>query len=120
MPKLHVVILTVEERQQLRTLLRRDATTAWQQRRARLLLAAETRPDNPAQTDAAVASAVGVDPRTVARVRAEFTRYGLARALGGRQRVFPPRRKLDSAQEAQVVTLACSTPPPRLSCCAWR
>jgi hypothetical protein len=112
MPRQHVVVLSAEERARLRSLLRRDATTAMQQRRARILLAAETRAGYPVQTDVAVATAVGVDARTVARVRAEFARSGLERALAGQRPVFPPRRMLSSAQEAQLVTLACSTPPP--------
>ena len=112
MPKQHVIVLSPDERQRLRALLRRDATTARQQRRARILLAAETRASYPAQTDVAVASAVGVDARTVARVRAEFARFGLERALAGQRPVFPPRRLLSSAQEAQLVAVACSTPPP--------
>jgi hypothetical protein len=112
MPKQHLVVLSPAERQHLRALLRRDATTALQHRRARILLAAEARPGYPVQTDLAVATAVGVDARTVARVRAEFARSGLERALSGRPRVFPPRQMLDSAQEAQVVSLACSAPPP--------
>jgi transposase len=111
MPRQHVVVLSPEERDRLRSLLRRDATTAMHQRRARILLAAETRPGYPAQTDVAVATAVGVDARTVARVRAEFAQFGLERALAGRRRRFPSRTKLDSAQEAQVVMLACSHPP---------
>jgi hypothetical protein len=112
MPRQHVVVLTPEERDRLRTLLRRDATTALQQRRARILLAAETRAGYPAQTDVAVATAVGVDARTVARVRAEFARDGLERALAGQRPAFPSRRMLSSAQEAHLVTLACSSPPP--------
>jgi hypothetical protein len=112
MPRQHVVVLTPEERARLRTLLRRDATTARQQRRARILLAAETRCGYPVQTDVAVATAVGVDTRTVARVRTEFARFGLERALAGQRPVFPPRRLLSSAQEAHLVTLACSSPPP--------
>jgi len=112
MPKQHVVVLSPEERSRLRGLLRRDATTAMQQRRTRILLAAESRAGYPAQTDVAVATAVGVDARTVARVRAEFARCGLERAVTGRARVFPPRHLLDSAQEAHLVTLACSSPPP--------
>lgn len=111
MPRQHVVVLTPEERARLRTLLRRDATTAMQQRRARILLAAETRAGYPVQTDVAVASAVGVDTRTVARVRAEFARFGVERALVGQRRVFPSRRLLSSAQEAHLVALACSSPP---------
>jgi transposase len=112
MPRQHVVVLTPEERSRLRTLLRRDATTARQQRRARILLAAETRAGYPAQTDLAVATAIGVDARTVARVRAAFARDGLERALAGQRPIFPPRRLLSSAQEARLVTLACSAPPP--------
>jgi hypothetical protein len=53
-----------------------------------------------------------VDRRTVARVRAEFSRYGLERALCGRRPVFPPRRKLSDLQEAQVLVLAQADPPP--------
>lgn len=111
MRKQHVVVLTPEERARLRALLRRDATTALQQRRARILLAAETRSGYPVQTDVAVALAVGVDPRTVARVRATFARYGLERALQGRPRVFPSRTLLDSAQEARLTALACGPAP---------
>jgi hypothetical protein len=101
MPRQHVVVLSPEERDRLRALLRRDATTALQHRRARILLAAESRAGYPVQTDVAVATAVGVDARTVARVRAAFARDGLERALSGRQRVFPPRRMLDSGQRAR-------------------
>jgi hypothetical protein len=104
MPRQHVITLSPEERDRLRALLRRDATTARQQRRARILLAAETRAGYPVQTDVAVATAVGV--------RAEFARDGLERALAGQRPVFPPRRLLSSAQEAHLVTLACSRPPP--------
>ena len=66
----------------------------------------------PGQTDATVAAATQVDARTVARVRAEFVQHGLERALCGRRPVFPPRRKLSDVQEAQVLVLAQSDPPP--------
>jgi hypothetical protein len=107
----HLVVLHLEERQRLQALLRRSRTTALQQRRARILLAADVGGDRPAQTDAAVAAATQVDPRTVARVRAEFVQQGLERALCGRRPIFPPRRKLSDAQEAQVLVLAQSEPP---------
>jgi hypothetical protein len=106
------VILRPAERDWLQGMLRRSATTALQQRRARILLAADVGAGRPAQTDAAVAAATQVDPRTVARVRAAFAQHGLERALGGQPRVFPPRRKLSPVQEAAVLVLAQSDPPP--------
>jgi hypothetical protein len=108
----HLVRLLPADRERLHALLRRSATTALQQRRARILLAADVGDDRPAQTDAAVATACEVDARTVARVRAEFAQHGLERALAGRRPVFPVRRKLSPVQEAQVLTLAQSDPPP--------
>jgi hypothetical protein len=107
----HRVVLTPTERQQLQRLLRRSSTTAIQQRRARILLAADVGGNRPVQSDSTVATATWVDPRTVARVRAEFVRYGLERTLTGRKPVFPSRRKLSDVQEAEVVVLAQSEPP---------
>lgn len=108
----HRVVLDPADRQRLQGLLRRSSTTALQQRRARILLAVDRGGGRPGQTDAAVAVATQVDARTVARVRAEFAQHGLERALSGRRPVFPPRRKLSDLQEAQVLVLAQSDPPP--------
>lgn len=107
----HLVRLDAADRERLQGLLRRSPTTALQQRRARILLAADVGGERLAQTDAAVAAAAQVDARTVARVRAEFAQSGLERALAGRRPVFPPRRMLSPVQEAQVVVLAQSDPP---------
>lgn len=107
----HRVILTPAERKQLQSLLRRSSSTAIQNRRARILLAADVGGDRPPRSDVAVAAATYVDPRTVARVRAEFARYGLSRTLTGQKPVFPSRRKLSDVQEAQVLVLAQSDPP---------
>ena len=108
----HRVVLRPDERERLKTLLRRSSTTALQQRRARILLAVDGGGGRRVPTDAAVAAATQVDPRTVARVRAAFAQHGLERALCGRTPVFPPRRKLSAVQEAQVLVLAQSDPPP--------
>jgi hypothetical protein len=112
MRKQHVITLTPAQRDALRRLVRRDATTALEQRRARILLASDAGAGLAPPTDLAVATAVGVDPRTVARVRATFTRDGFTIAVHGRPRRFPPRSKLSSAQETRVAALASSTPPP--------
>ncbi len=111
MHKQHVIHLTPAQRAEVRRLVRHDATSALEQRRARILLASDAGAGLPAATDLAVAAAVGVDPRTVARVRAIFARDGFAVALHGRPRRFPPRGKLTSAQEARLTTLVCAAPP---------
>src|SRR4051794_34369351 len=107
----HQVRLTSAERKQVQSLLRRSSSTAIQNRRARILLAADVGGDRPPRSDVAVAAATYVDPRTVARVRAEFVRYGLERTLTGRKPVYPSRRKLSDVQEAEVLVLAQSAPP---------
>lgn len=112
MRKQHRIRLTPAQRAEVRRLVRRDASTALEQRRARILLASDAGAGLPPATDLAVAAAVGVDPRTVARVRAIFAREGFAIALHGRPRRFPPRGMLTSDQEMRVAALASSTPPP--------
>lgn len=107
----HRVVLDAADRQRLQGLLRRSSTSAIQQRRARILLAVDGGGSRHVPTDAAVAAATQVDPRTVARVRAECATHGLERALRGQRPVFPPRYKLSDLQEAQVLVLAQSDPP---------
>ena len=59
-----------------------------------------------------MAEAVEVSARTVARVRARFATQGVAGALGRKRPDRVYRRKLESAQEARLVAIACTEPPP--------
>lgn len=111
MPKQHVVVLTAEQRAELGALLTRNATTALEQRRARVLLHADAGPTEPERPDAEVAAAIGVDARTVARVRTLFATAGLAVAPRGRPRRAQTPPKGDGAQEARLVALAGTAPP---------
>jgi hypothetical protein len=110
--KQHVVVLTPEQRAECGGILRRGRSSALVQRRARILLAADAGPAGPRHTDAEVAAMVAVTPRTVARVRATFCQAGFAVAVQGRPRPRPVPPKLDHLQEARVVALACTSPPP--------
>jgi hypothetical protein len=111
MPKQHIVRLTPAQRAECGAVLRRGRSSALTQRRARILLATDTSQDGPRRTDAEVAAAVQVQPRTVARVREAYCRQGFAIALRGRPRPRPVPPKLDAAAEARLVALACTTPP---------
>ena len=107
----HRVALTDAERADLTALLRRDDPSGFTLRRARILLHADVGGGRPYQTDLAVATATAVDPRTVARVRAQFATEGMAATLQRRPSARIPRYRLDAAAEARVIQLACTEPP---------
>lgn len=78
---------------------------------ARILLKADEGVEGPGWADQRIAEAVEVSQPTISRVRKQYVQEGLEEALDRRmpRRVY--HRKLDGAQEARLVALACSTPP---------
>ena len=107
----HLVSLTLDERAQLTTLIRAGDAPAQTQTHARILLKADCSEQGPACDDTTIATAVEVSRPTVERVRRAFATRGLTAALYRKAWTGPPRRKLDGAQEAQLIALACSPPP---------
>jgi transposase len=107
----YAVDLTEAERARLRTLIGRGAAPARALTHARILLKANQGEGGPAWTDAAIAGALEVHPATVARVRRAYVEDGLEAALARKapDRVYA--RKLDGAQEARLVAVACGAPP---------
>ena len=103
----YCVHLTDDQREFLTRLLRAGMAPARRLAHARSLLKADA-----GWTDQAVAHAVESSQPTIFRVRKQFVEQGLEAAL---DRCAPRRlhhRKLDGAQEARLVALACSQPPP--------
>ena len=110
--KQHFVRLPRDDRRTLTRLVRTGRQSAWTLQRARILLLADAAADGPAWTDAAVAAAVGVAPRTVARARSAWCAQGLA-CLTRTVRATPPTpATLSSAQTLEIAALACTDPPP--------
>jgi Homeodomain-like domain len=107
----YVVRLTAEERTFLRELVSTGQRSAATLTRARILLKADAGLDGPARPDAAVAEAVDTSLATVYRVRQAFVEEGLDAALYRQKPTGRQYRKLDGAQEARLVALACSAPP---------
>lgn len=107
----HRVVLTAEQRQELRTCAASSSTTALAFQHARILLLADEALPGRRKSDQAVAEAVGVSSRTVERLREQFATQGLDACLERRKtrRVYPTR--LDDAQQAHLTKLACSPPP---------
>jgi len=109
-PKQYEVVLTDDERAQLVAFTTKGVAAARELRRGRiLLLAAEGR------EDAAVATAVGCCPATVARVRRRCAEAGVDAAVQDRPRPGAAPL-LDGKGEAFLVALACTDPPAGQSC----
>jgi|SRR5439155_1961173 len=105
MAKKYIVDLTDTERTELRELIKKGTVAARKLTRAHILLQADE-----GATDAAIAAALHVGERTVARTRQKFVAGNLAYALAERRRPGG-KRKLDAKQEARLIATACSTPP---------
>jgi hypothetical protein len=110
MRKQHHIRLTPEQRATAQAVLDRGQAAALTFRHARILLEAEDRPGRRVRSDRQVADLCGVSARTVARVRQRCAQHGFAIALQGH--AHPGARpKLNAAQEARLIALACSPPP---------
>ena len=111
-PKTYAVALTAAEREQLKDLIAAGTAPARKLTHARILLKADQGPGGPAWVDERIAEAVEVSQPTVSRVRKQYVQEGLEAALDRRAPTRVYERKLDGAQEARVIALACSAPPP--------
>lgn len=108
----YVVKLSAEERARLQGMVDRGERAKTVRARAAILLRADEAEGGLAWPDAKIAEALQVGLRTVERTRRQLVEEGLEATL---VRVPSPNRqyrKLDGAQEAQLVRLACSPPPP--------
>ncbi len=111
MAKKYRVTLTPEERVQLEQLVSRGKGAARRLAHARVLLQCDESDGGPRRADADVAAALDVSVRTCERVRERFVERGFDAALDPAPTSRNYARRLDGAQEARLVTLACSAPP---------
>jgi hypothetical protein len=108
--KYHVT-LTEEERTRLEALTQRGRIAARTLQHAWILLKSDTGPGGPGWSDAQIRVAFGAGWSTIARVRRALVEEGLDAALYPKR---PPPRlptKLDGANEAHLIALACGEPP---------
>ena len=107
----YIVRLTDEERTQLEDLTRTGKRAASVILHARILLKADAGPGGPGWDDDRIAEAVECGTSTVYRVRQAFVEEGLPAALFRKKPTGRQYRKLDGAQEAHLIALACGAPP---------
>ena len=106
--KKYIVTLSGEERQQLQAVVKKGNAAARTRLHAQILLQADS--ETAGWTDETISHGLDVHPTTVAKVRQRCVEEGVEAALHRRQAREWHRGKLDGAQEAQLVALACSTP----------
>ena len=111
MAKRYRVTLTAEEREVLGGMISRGKADARKLAHARVLLQADASEGGPNWTDTQIAEAVRVSVSTIGRVRQRCVEEGLEAALRPRPSPRVYTHKLDGAQEAKLVALACSGPP---------
>lgn len=104
------VRLSADQRAALERLIGTGTQSAHARRRAAILLRADA--DGPdGWTDEEIAAALGINRNTVWRVRAQFAAEGLDATPHKRKAAGRPYRELDGHPEAELVALACTTPP---------
>ena len=107
MPKLHVVKLTDDEREQLRRTINSGKGAARRLAHARVLLKSDQ-----GLRDAEVADEIDVSVGMVERVRKRYCTEGLEASLSPRpQPARPAKRRIDGENEARLVAVACSAAP---------
>lgn len=104
-----VVRLAAAERAQLQGMVDEGKRAGSVLKRAWALLKADA--DGPNWEDPEIAEAYGLSLSTLHRVRQAFVEEGLDAALYRKKPTGRQYRKLDGAQEARLVALACSRPP---------
>lgn len=107
----YVVRLSTEERQVVETLVTRGRVAKATRQRAQVLLRADQGDAGPGASDEQIVELVGVSLSTVHRTRQRLVEEGLEATLHRQPAANRQYRKLDGAQEAQLVVLACSAPP---------
>ena len=105
------VTLTAAEREQLCAMISSGKAAARKLIHARILLKADQAPGEPGWTDEHIAEGLDSSVPTLNRVRRAFVEQGLAAALNPQKPTNRQYRKLDGAQEARLIALACSPAP---------
>ena len=111
MKKRYVVRLTADERAVLKGALAAKRCNRFRRTRASIFLKADEGPEGPRWTDARIAEAFDVSPRSVSRARAQLVEEGLEASLNKKSSPRPNARVFDGEREARLIALACGPAP---------
>ena len=110
--KKYVVRLSVEEREQLQTLIRKGKSPAKRLLKARILLKADVSERGEGRSDSKIIEALETSESMVYRARKQLVEEGFEAVLSRKQRALPAVPPIfDGEKEAKLIALACSKPP---------
>lgn len=118
-PKRNAVVLTEEQRTELKRLSRAKGTSATAARRCRVLLELDGSDGRKPGTYTQIAASTGVSQPTVCSMARRFAEGGIENAIP--HRINPKSadsiRKVDGRIEAEIFSIACSDAPAGR--CRW-
>ena len=110
--KKYVVRLSVDEREQLQTLIRKGKSPAKRLLKARILLKADVSERGEGWSDSKIIEALETSESMVYRARKQLVEEGFEAVLSRKQRALPAVPPIfDGEKEAKLIALACSKPP---------
>lgn len=109
--KKYIVKLTPEQREELSCMISTGKAAARELTHARILLKADQGPDGAGWSDAKIQEALEISQPTVARVRKRCAERGVQEAILPQAAQCVRSRRLNGAQEAYLIALACSKSP---------
>ncbi len=111
--KKYVVELNAGERNRLRAVISKGKASAKAILKARIVLKADQGANGEGWTDERICEALETNITMVARTRAKLVNEGLDAVLARKKRARPPIEPIfDGEAQAQLIALACRTPPP--------
>ena len=110
--KTYVVRLSDEERELLKTLIRKGKSPARRLLKARILLKADVSEAGEGWSDSRIIEALDASVSMVYRVRKQLVEEGLEAVLSRKQRATPAVSPIFAGEKgAKLIALACSKPP---------
>ncbi len=116
--KVHHIHLSAEERASLEQVSRSNRRSEREKKRARILLLCDSNlcfDQGGSRSDAPMAKALKCSPNTVYQLRRRTPKQDAGHVVVRAVQKRRPARKLDGAQEAHLVAVACSAPPEGFS-----
>jgi len=112
MVKKYIVKLTLQERQTLQATIDSNNTPKTIRKRCNILLLADTSTDKPL-TQTQITTRTNTSDVTIYHTIKNYCQKGLTHTLRRRKHQTPPRKPIVTGKdEAHIIALACSQPPP--------